>query len=213
MSDPPSPPLLQQTGAGQRRPVVDRPPGLIVTGNGHRSYSVLDSSGAKTFGLRPSPTLPSKSSGWLPRHVHGVHRAVPDRWSPYGAGPARSRYPGRRQGFVAAVRDPDGQILVSSLTNGSVELFPGAYTVTLHDVSEPASVRAGRAHRGDSRQRRRAGTGSTLYSVLDSADAGHLPLRSQIERFEMLPGRYLISVNQSVRNVPVTGRHETVVDR
>src|SRR6185369_4426 len=104
---------------------------------------VLDSSGAKM--LRSSPTNAAIEifPGDYIVMLHGVRRPVrvASRRTALDAGTITLRGSGKD---LYSVCDPDGKILVSSPTNGSLELFPGAYTVTLHGISMPASVRAGR---------------------------------------------------------------------
>ena len=109
------------------------------------------------------------------------------------------------------VLDATGQTqLGSSLTNSTMELFPGDYTVVLHGVRTRVTVEAGHDTTVPTGALVVPGSGSSFYYVYDEKGKS---LASALTNtaLDLIPGSYLIGLNESKRSVRViAGQRITV---
>lgn len=94
-----------------------------------------------------------------------------------------------------------------------LELFPGDYTLVLHGMSTGATVRAGRDTTVGAGRVVVPGSGSTFYTVYDAKGEKQLAYAKTNVEIELLPGAYLIEMNNTRRSAQVGAGNRTVVDR
>jgi hypothetical protein len=136
---------------------------------------------------------------------------VPDRQTVVRAGTVLVAGIGKEQYFVY---DSTGQDRLAEYraTNSAVELLPGAYIVVLNNSKQRVNVVPDRQTVVRAGTVLVAGTGKDGYSVWDSAGTSYLagggPTNSVIE---LLPGTYVIKLNNSRQRVTVAPDRQTVV--
>jgi TIR domain len=187
-------------------------PGVIVSGTGQGFYYVFDSAGAKQLASsltnRPIDLFP----GDYIVAMHGVRRAIQIETG------RRTTVPTGRVAMSGAgnhfyyVHDATGQTqLGSSLTNGTMELFPGDYTVVLHGVRAPVTVQAGRDTTVATGAVVVPGSGSSFYYVYDERGEKQLASALTNTALDLIPGSYLIGLNESKRSVRVAAGQRITV--
>jgi hypothetical protein len=186
-------------------------PGVLVSGTGQAFYYVFDSAGAKQLASsltnRPTDLFP----GDYLVALQGVRRTIRVQ-----AG-RRTTLPTGRVAMSGAgnqfyyVLDATAQTqLGSSLTNSTMELFPGDYTVVLHGVRTRVTVEAGHDTTVPTGALVVPGSGSSFYYVYDEKGKS---LASALTNtaLDLIPGSYLIGLNESKRSVRViAGQRITV---
>ncbi len=108
------------------------------------------------------------------------------------------------------VYDSEENILSSPKTNEETELFPGAYTVKLNNVSKTADVAAGETTVLEAGALTVSGSGDTSFYVYDSDD-NQLGSAETGEELEMFPGTYRVDLNNVSKDGTVTAGETTVV--
>ncbi|MDM8550521.1 hypothetical protein QUF72_10600 [Desulfobacterales bacterium HSG2] len=110
------------------------------------------------------------------------------------------------------VYDPDGKKLSYASTNKEIELFPGTYTLSLHDTVRTAEVRAGEKTTLAAGTVTVSGTGSSTYYVYDSTGVrDSLESAKTNEEVELFPGAYTLRLNDTERTTNVQAGEKTTL--
>jgi hypothetical protein len=190
---------------------VDMQPGLFVSGTGGSFYYVFDSAGAKQLASsltnRPIDLFP----GDYLVALQGIRRAIrvePGRRTTVQTGRVTMSGTGNHFYYVhdATVK----QQLGSSLTNAAMELFPGNYTVVLHGVRAPVTVQAGHDTTIPAGTIVVPGSGQNFYYVYDDKGKSIASALTNTS-LDLIPGSYLISLNESKRSVRVVAGQRITV--
>ena len=188
--------------------------GVVVKGQGQDLYYVFDATGAKQLAYARTDAPINLFPGNYVLVLHDVRRPI------QVAGGRRTSVETVKfsvQGTGADLyylKDTTGRTqLAYARTSSALEIFPGDYTVVLHDVPLPVSVHAGRDMAVAAGSLVVPGSGSGLYYVRDATGEKQLAHRTTNKEIELLPGSYVIELSGSRRAVQVAAGRKTVVDR
>jgi hypothetical protein len=214
----PSPTVPKPVTAGQAAPsnstreAVAGVAGVVVSGTGQGFYYVFDASGAEQLAssltnhpidLFPGDYIVALQGVRRPIRIEGGRRTT--------LGTGRVLVPGTGGNFYY-LHDATGQTqLGSSLTNGTLEAFPGDYTVVLHGVPARATVQAGRDTSVATGSMMVPGSGSSFYYVFDEKGEKQLASRLTNTAIELFPGSYTVALNQTRRSVRVVAGERIVI--
>jgi hypothetical protein len=96
-------------------------------------------------------------------------------------------------------------------TNGEIELLPGSYQVLLNEISQTVNVRAGQKTVVQAGSVVVSGTGKSKYSVFDAAGTKSLKDAHTNGEIELLPGSYVVKVNDRTFNAQVRAGQRTTI--
>ena len=190
---------------------IASPPGILVSGTGQGFYYVFDSAGAKQLASSLTNAPIDLFPGDYLVALQGIRRTIRVQTG------RRTTLPTGRVAMSGAggqfyyVLDATGQTqLGSSLTNGTMELFPGDYTVVLHGVRAPVTVQAGHDTTVPTGALVVPGSGSNFYYVSDEKGRS---LASALTNtaLDLIPGSYVVSLNESKRSVRVVAGQRITV--
>ena len=109
------------------------------------------------------------------------------------------------------VYDADGNPLDVSKTNGEVELFPGAYTITLNHVSQIANIGAGASAVLETGTLTVSGTGNDYCKIYD-AGGNQLKLAKTNESTALFPGTYTVIFNHASQTAGIEAGDSVSLD-
>jgi len=101
--------------------------------------------------------------------------------------------------------------LKDAKTNGEIELLPGSYQVSLNEISQTVNVRAGQKTVVQAGSVVVSGTGQSKYSVFDAAGTKSLKDAHTNGEIELLPGSYVVKVNDRTFNAQVRAGQRTTI--
>ena len=210
---PPSPAAPPASGAD----VSDSPAessGVVVSGRSQDYYSVLDAAGTKQLGYLQTEKPLNLFPGNYQVDLHGTRRTVAvaaGRRTTLRTGTASVS--GTGKDYFSVLDATGKKQLGYLLTNRVLELFPGEYQLMLHGASTTATIRAGRDTTVAAGRVVVPGSGATYYSVLDAQGETRLAYVNTNVEVELLPGTYIVDMNNTRRTAQVSAGGRTVVDR
>jgi hypothetical protein len=210
----PAPAAVRPLSSGDVSDSPAEAAGIVVSGKGQDFYTVFDSAGVKQLSYAKTETPIELFPGDYVVDLHGIRRSV-------------SVAPGRRTNLQTGTISVSGTgadfyevhpntgkpQLGYAKTNGVLEMFPGDYTLVLHGVSTGATVRAGRDTTVGAGRVMVPGSGSTFYTVYDAKGEKQLAYAKTNVEIELLPGAYVIEMNNTRRSAQVGAGNRTVIDR
>ena len=186
--------------------------GLLVAGAGADIYSVYDASGKQLLGAKVTGASFELFPGNYVVQLHGVKRPVSVR--------ERQQTKLTSGTLVVAGTGADAysvypalgkELLGATTTDHLFELFPGDYTVELHSVRKPATVRDGQKTTVPSGTLVVAGSGSDSYSVYQAQGKQLLGATLTDHPFEFFPGDYEVELHGVRKPVKVRDGQKTTV--
>jgi hypothetical protein len=187
---------------------------LVVSGSGQDIYEVYDAAGEKHLKAVKTNTPVELFPGNYLLVLNGTRRSATvtqGRRTVVGSGSITVA--GSGQDVYSAYDRAGKTSLGARRTTGTIELFPGDYTVELNGSRVPAAVEAGRDTTLVAGSIVVAGSGQDIYSAYDKAGKVSLGARRTKASIELFPGDYVVELNQIRREVRVAAGRQTVVSR
>jgi hypothetical protein len=188
--------------------------GVVVSGKGQDFFTLFDATGGKQLGYAKTDVPIEVFPGDYLVDLHGARRSVkvaPARRTNLASGTLSVS--GTGADFFEVHDAAQKKQLAYAKTNALIELFPGDYMLVMHGASTSSTVRAGRDTTVAAGRLVVPGSGATFYTVYDAKGEKQLTYAKTSVEIELLPGAYIVEMNNTRRSAQVSAGNRTVVDR
>lgn len=203
-------------GGDQASQAAETPQGegsLVVKGTGEDLYEVHDATGEKKLNFARTNEEMKLPAGTYVVSLHSVPHKIEVTTGGRTVIQAGALVVSGTGNDLYEVYDSEGKRKLSfTKTNSVTELLPGTYVLSLQRVQRKLEIQPGKKTVIESGALAVEGNTEGLYYVYDETGKNRLDFRGTNRAIELLPGKYVVTINGREFPVEVKPNQETIVN-